>query len=145
MKIRECMTHEVRLIQPDQSLAEAARMMAEVDAGILPVSDGDRLVGMITDRDMAIRGLGCDKGPGAKVGEVMNPEVRYCYDDDDIDDVLHNMADLQVRRLPVLDRGKRLVGIISLGDLAGASQSLRAGAALSGISRPGGRHTQTLH
>ncbi|TGS81019.1 CBS domain-containing protein, partial [Mesorhizobium sp. M2D.F.Ca.ET.178.01.1.1] len=90
----------------------------KLDAGVMPVGENDRLVGMITDRDMVIRGIALGKGPDTKVRDVMSQEVRYCFDDEDVDHVLANMGDLQVRRLPVLNRDKRLVGIISLGDLA---------------------------
>jgi CBS domain-containing protein len=145
MKVSECMTRNVKMANPGETLQEAARMMAECDAGILPVSEGDRLVGMITDRDIAVRGIGQGFGPDTKVGEVMSREVKYCYEDDDSDTVLHNMADIQVRRLPVLTREKRLVGIVSLADLAAMGQSARTGEALGGIVRPGGEHSQTLH
>jgi len=118
--------------------------MADIDAGVLPVGENDRLVGIITDRDIAIRGVAEGKGPDAKVREIMSKEVKYCFEDEDIDDVLENMGDLQVRRLPVLSREKRLVGIVSLGDLAG-NEAEEAGEALSSISRPGGEHSQTQH
>ena len=145
MKISECMTRDVQLANPSDTIAEAARCMARIDAGILPVSDNDRLVGMITDRDIAIRAVAEGKGPDAKVAEVMNAEVMYCFDDQEVDEVLNNMGDLQVRRMPVLNRDKRLVGIVSLGDLAANSHARPAGEALSDISRPGGQHSQTAH
>ena len=145
MKVSDCMTRNVKMANPGETLQEAARMMAELDAGILPVSEGDRLVGMVTDRDIAIRGVACGKGPGATVGDVMSQEVRYCYEDDDSEAVLQNMSDIQVRRLPVLNREKRLVGIVSIADLAAVSRDAHTGEALGGISRPGGEHSQTLH
>jgi CBS domain-containing protein len=138
------MTSEVRIASPDQTIREAAKIMADIDAGVLPVGENDRLVGIITDRDIAIRGVAEGKGPDAKVREIMSKEVKYCFEDEDIDDVLENMGDLQVRRLPVLSREKRLVGIVSLGDLAG-NEAEEAGEALSSISRPGGEHSQTQH
>lgn len=110
----------------------------------MPVGENDRLVGMITDRDIAIRGIATGKGPDAKVRDVMSKEVRYCFDDEDIDDVLHNMRDLKVRRMPVLNRDKRLVGIVSLGDLATNGESAETGEALSGISQPGGKQSQKM-
>lgn len=143
MNIKDCMTRHVRVIGPDQTLAEAAKAMAEADVGVLPVANSERLVGMITDRDIAIRGIGTGKGPDAKVSEAMSDEVMYCYEDDDIDDVLQNMGDIQVRRLPVVNEEKRLVGIVSLSDLADASEE-QAGEALCQIARQGGQHTQTL-
>ena len=120
-------------------------MMVDCDAGALPVGDNDRLVGVITDRDIAIRAVAEGLGPDAKVGDVMSTEVKYCFADEDIDDVLRNMGELQVRRLPVLDRNKRLVGIISLSDLAANGATAHAGEALSDIARPGGPHSQTRH
>jgi CBS domain-containing protein len=145
MKISECMTCDVQLADSNDTIAEAARLMARIDAGVLPVSSNDRLVGMITDRDIAIRGVAEGKGPEAKVSEVMNAEVKYCFDDQEVDEVLNNMGDLQLRRMPVLNHEKRLVGIVSLGDLAANSQARPAGEALSDISRPGGQHSQTPH
>lgn len=143
MKVGECMTRDVRIASPDETLREAARAMADLDAGVLPVGENDRLVGMITDRDIAVRGIGDGKGPDSKVREVMSQDVRYCFEDDDADDVLENMGEQQVRRMPVLNADKRLVGIISIGDLAGREEPRRSGEALSEISRPGGAHSQT--
>lgn len=145
MKISDCMTNDVKIATPDESLRDAASMMAELDAGVLPVADGDRLVGMITDRDIAIRGIAAGKGPDAKVREVMSAEVKYCFDHEDVADVLRNMGDIQVRRLPVLNSAKRLVGIVSLGDLATNGAAIMAGNALNEISQPGGEHSQTRH
>jgi CBS domain-containing protein len=143
MKVGECMTRDVRLASPDETLREAARAMADLDAGVLPVGENDRLVGMVTDRDIAVRGIGEGKGPDAKIREVMSKEIRYCFEDDDADDVLENMGEQQVRRMPVLNAEKRLVGIISIGDLAGREEPRRSGEALGEISRPGGAHSQT--
>jgi CBS domain-containing protein len=137
------MTRNVRLIEPNQTIRDAARLMAEMDAGIMPVREGDRLVGMITDRDIAVRAVAQGRGPDTAVREVMTDEVKYCYEDDDTDDVARNMADIQVRRLPVLTRDKRLVGIISLGDMAVSDEAGKAGEAVAGISQPGGQHSQT--
>jgi CBS domain-containing protein len=142
MHISECMTRDVRIVDPDETLEEAALAMAEIDAGILPVGKDDRLVGMITDRDIAIRGVAQGRGPSAKVGEVMSPEILYCFIDDDAGEVLDNLADIQVRRLPVLDREKRLVGIISISDLAGNGEAAQAGEALGDIARPSALHSQ---
>jgi CBS domain-containing protein len=146
MRVSECMTREVQLADPNDTIAEAAMAMAELDAGVLPVGENDRLVGMITDRDIAIRAVALGMGPDARVGDVMNSEVKYCFDDQEIGEVLRNMGELQLRRMPVLDHNKRLVGIISLGDLAAANgQTRQAGDALCDISRPGGQHSQTAH
>ena len=92
MRVAEAMTRDVRVARPDQSIQEAARMMADVDAGILPVGEGDRLVGMITDRDIAIRAVAEGKGPQTPIRDVMSPEVKYCFEDDDTDEVARNMA-----------------------------------------------------
>jgi CBS domain-containing protein len=143
MKVSEVMTRDVRLIELTHTIRDAARLMAEMDAGIMPVREGDRLVGMITDRDIAVRAVAEGKSPDTAVREVMTDEVKYCFEDDNTDDVAHNMADIQVRRLPVLNRDKRLVGIISLGDMAATDGSHHVGEAVVGISQPGGQHSQT--
>jgi CBS domain-containing protein len=142
MKVSEAMSSDVRVANPEQTIEQAARMMASLDAGVLPVGEHDRLVGMITDRDIAIRGVAQGKGPDAKVRDVMTSDVKYCYEDEEIADVTLNMAGIQVRRLPVLDHDKRLVGILSLGDVAVTDGDGLAGEALTGISRPGGEHNQ---
>jgi CBS domain-containing protein len=142
MKISECMTQDVRLVAPDDTIERAAQIMGSADTGVLPVSDGQRLVGMITDRDIAIRGIAEGCGPSARVRDVMSREVKYCFDDAETDEVLDNMAQIQVRRMPVVDRDKRLVGIISLADLD-RDAPRRTGHALRGITEPGGRHNQS--
>ena len=145
MRVSECMTREVEIVDPNETIGGAAKTMAKLDAGVLPVGENDRLVGMITDRDIAIRAVAAGMGPNARVGDVMHSEVKYCFDDQEVDEVLRSMGELQVRRLPVLNRDKRLVGIVSLGDLAANGQAGRAADALSHISRHGGRHSQTAH
>src|SRR5215218_8157395 len=142
MKVRDAMTPEVQLCTPDDTLKDAAQAMAALGVGLLPVTDNDRLVGMISDRDIAIRGIGMGRGPEGRVGDVMTAEVKYCYDDQDLDEVSANMGEIKVRRLPVLSREKRLVGIIALGDIAQAKAGDGTGEALSQISRPGGQHAQ---
>jgi CBS domain-containing protein len=114
---------------------QAAKRMAELDLGALPVSENDRLVGMITDRDIAVRATAEGKGPHLKVRDVMTPEIKYCFADQEIDEIASNMADIQLRRLPVVNRDKRLVGILSLGDIACDDPQIAA-EALGGISRP---------
>ena len=143
MKVSEVMSRKVEIAGPSDSIQRAAQMMARIDAGILPVADGDRLIGMITDRDIAVRGVGEGRNPtDTPVNEVMTREVKYCFEDDDVEKVADNMAELQVRRLPVLNRDKRLTGIISLGDIARDHEPGQAGSALHHISQKGGRHTQ---
>jgi CBS domain-containing protein len=143
MKVREAMTSEVYLTRPDEPIREAARTMASVDFGALPVRDDERLIGMITDRDIAVRGVAEGKGPDTPVREVMSTDICYCFDDQELDEVAANMADIKVRRLPVVDRNKRLVGIVSLGDIALADDPNQAAStALCGVSEPGGLHSQ---
>src|SRR5688572_9174537 len=143
MQISGVMTRTVRTITPDETIRQAAKMMAGIDTRAIPVGDNDRLVGMITDRDIAVRAVAQDKGPETKVRDVMTPDVKYCFEDEDVDKVVKNMAEIQVRRLPVVSRDKRLVGTGSLGDIAISAGSGKAGQAEAGISRPGGEHSQT--
>jgi CBS domain-containing protein len=142
MRVSEAMSRDVRVCTPGSSIRECAKVMAEIDAGALPVGENDRLIGMITDRDIAIRAVAEGKDPNTPVREIMSSEVKFCYEDEDLDHVAKNMADIQVRRLPVVNREKRLVGIVSLGDLA--VKERKSGAkAVSGVSKPGGQHSQS--
>jgi len=136
MQVQDLMTHDVTTVHPEESLKKVARLMADLDVGVLPVRQDDRLVGMVTDRDLAVRGLAEDCGPESKVRQVMTPDVKYCFFDQEIEEIAANMADIQVRRLPVLDHDKRLVGILSLCDIAVSDDPEPAMEALSGISRP---------
>ena len=145
MKIREAMTPNPTVVSPRQPISEAAKLMSECDAGALPVGENDRLVGMITDRDIAIRAVAEGRGPETPVRDVMSNEVLYCYEDEDIAQVAENMGEQQVRRLPVLDRDKRLVGIVSIGDLSRVAKPATAGKAVAEISQPGGSHSQSVH
>ena len=142
MKVREAMSREVRLVAPGDSIREAAQRMAEIDAGVLPVGENDRLIGVITDRDIAIRAVAQGKDPTTPVRDVMSQEVLYCYDDENLKSVASNMSEVQVRGLPVVDRDKRLVGIISLSDISHHENARMAGEAVSKISQPGGAHSQ---
>jgi CBS domain-containing protein len=142
MKVRAVMTTDVQLCTPDDTLRDAAEAMAALDCGLLPVTDNERLIGMISDRDIAIRGVAMGRGPDSRIGDVMTSDVKYCFDDQDIEEVTANMGEIQVRRLPVVDRDKRLVGIIALGDIARAQRGDGTADALSQISRPGGQHAQ---
>ena len=136
MRVAQAMTRNVRVASPDQNLIEAAKMMEECDCGSLPVGENDRLVGMITDRDIVIRALAQDKDAHTKIRDIMSDEIEYCFEDDDVTDVAHNMGDLQVRRMAVLNSDKRLTGIISLGDIVNTGELQSATDALSGISEP---------
>jgi CBS domain-containing protein len=139
MKVNEIITHDPEVIRPETALIEAAQKMKSMDIGILPVCDGDRLVGVITDRDIAVRGVAQGYDPKtARVQEVMTPEVIYCFDDEDVKEAAKKMEEKQVRRLPVLNREKRLVGIVSLGDLAvRTGKEKLAGEVLERVSEPG--------
>lgn len=138
MQVREAMTRDVKLVNPEQPLHEAARMMAECDLGSLPVGESDRLVGMVTDRDIAIRGVAAGKSANAPVREVMSREVKYCFEDDDLDDVAENMGDIQLHRLVVLNHDKKLVGILALADLVNSEGEHAASHALRGITARSG-------
>jgi CBS domain-containing protein len=140
-KVRDHMSHDVHMAAPDQTIREAAGAMAKLGVGVLPVADGDDLVGMVTDRDIAVRAVAQGRGPETLVREVMTSEVKYCFDYEDLELVARNMGDQQVRRLPVLNQDKRVVGILSLGDVAAGAGALPAGDALAGVTRPGGQHT----
>ncbi|MGH8517705.1 MAG: CBS domain-containing protein [Panacagrimonas sp.] len=144
MKVKDCMTREVRTLAPDRPIQEAARLMAECDVGAIPIGDNDRLVGMITDRDIAIRAVCAGKDADTPIEEVMTRDIKYCFEDEDLQHVAQNMGDIQVRRLPVLNREKRLVGIVALGDIANGGRGKKlAGDALGAISRQGGQHNQS--
>ena len=141
MRISEVMTRGVRVANPDQTIGEAARLMAQIDAGVLPVGEDERLVGMITDRDIAVRAVAREMPPSTKVREIMSQEVLYCFEDQDVEEVAQNMSDVKVRRLPVVDRDKRLVGIVSLGDVSKSDNAAAAGQTVAEISTPGGAHS----
>jgi CBS domain-containing protein len=135
MKIAEVMTADVEIAAPDDSLHTAAKMMADLDIGVLPIGENDRLVGMVTDRDIAIRGVAAGRNVDqTKLREVMTKDVKYCFDDEDTGAVAQKMAEWQVRRLPVLNRDKRLIGIVSLGDLAIGDAGEASHRALKGVS-----------
>jgi CBS domain-containing protein len=135
------MSRDVQVASPGQSIRDVAKMMDQIDAGAMPVGENDRLVGMITDRDIAIRAVALGKGPDTPVREVMSKDVKYCYEDEDLEHVAQNMGELQVRRLPVVNRDKRLVGIVSLGDIAQREDAKTTGKTTAGVSKPGGKHS----
>jgi len=138
------MSQDVRIAAPDNTMQSAAQLMADIDAGFLPVADHDRLIGIVTDRDIAIRGVAAGRPPETNIRDVMSDEVKYCFADEEAEDVLENMGEIQVRRLPVVDREKRLVGIVSITDLAGNGEALAVGEALGHIARPSGLHSQAI-
>jgi CBS domain-containing protein len=138
MQIRDVMTQGAECIRPDATLQEAAGRMSALDVGSLPVCDNDHLVGMVTDRDITIRATAAARDPSATcVREVMTPHVDYCFEDQDVAEGAQIMKEKQIRRLPVLNRRKRLVGIVALADLAvDTGDEKLAGATLEGISQP---------
>ena len=142
MKVSEVMTSNVQTVQPDQTAQQAATFMLSADAGSIPVTEGERLVGMITDRDIAVRGIAKGHGPDTPVRELMSNDIICAREDDDVDDVATKMSEAQVRRLPVIDQDNRLCGIVSLGDLARVTSDESAHQALEGVSQPGGQHQQ---
>jgi len=137
MQVREIMTRSVECLSPDQSLQEAARKMRDLDVGPLPVCDNDRIAGMLTDRDITVRAVAEGRDPArTTVRDVLTPDVIYCFDDQDTQEAAKLMEEKQIRRLLVLNRDKRLVGIVSLGDLATRTGDRdRTGKTLERVSR----------
>ena len=142
MKAKDVMSHDVKLVTPNDTVETAARLMAELDVGVLPMGENDRLVGIVTDRDITIRAVASGKSSTeTTVREVMSPGVKYVFEDESTQEAARKMADLQVRRLPVLNRAKRLVGIVSLGDLAVREVSVKPMAhAIRNVSQPAQTH-----
>jgi CBS domain-containing protein len=136
MRISEIMTRDPELIDPNASIRDAARRMKNEDIGALPIGENDRLIGMVTDRDIAVRAVAEDRDPtSTTVRDVMSEKIYYCFEDDDIVEAARCMADNQVRRLPILNRDKRLVGIVSLADIAHTGEECEK-TALEGVSEP---------
>ena len=142
MKVSQVMTRDVKTVRPDQTAKDAAKFMLSEDAGSMPVSDGDRLIGMITDRDIAVRGVARGYGPDTPVRELMTDEIICVREDDDVEEVATKMSRAQVRRLPVLDANEKLCGIVSLGDLSRETDDETAHQALEGVSASGDKHKQ---
>jgi CBS domain-containing protein len=140
MQVSEIMTRGVEIVTPDASLQQAAAAMEAMGVGSLPVCDGQRLVGTITDRDIVVRGVAAGRSPvDGLVRDCMSDHVAYAYEDEEAAEVLERMKTLQIRRLPVLDRGKQLVGLVALGDIATEPRAAAlgsVGAAVAGISEP---------
>jgi len=138
MNLRDIMTSDVECVRPEDTLQEAARKMKTLDVGLMPVcGDQDKVVGMLTDRDITIRATAEGMDPKTtKVRESMSADVVWCYDDQDTEEAARLMQEHQVRRLLLMDRNKRLVGVVSLGDLATGSKQERAGQVLQGVSEP---------
>ena len=142
MRISDVMTREVATVRPDQTAREAATFMLNADAGSIPVTEGDRLIGMITDRDIAVRGIAKGHGPDTPVRDIMTSGIVCARTSDSVEDVASKMSEAQVRRLPVIDDSEKLVGIVSLGDLSRETDGETAHHALEGVSAPSGQHQQ---
>ncbi|MCR5872939.1 CBS domain-containing protein [Phenylobacterium sp. J426] len=136
MRINEIMSRDVETARPQDTIQDVARKMREIDSGVIPVCDGDKVQGMVTDRDIVIRAVSEARSFDTPVTDVMTADVEYCYEDDDITAAADKMAELQVRRLIVLDHDQRLVGIVSLGDIAQQGKDKTTGQALEEISEP---------
>ena len=136
-KLKEVMSPDVRVVGPDDTIEFAAQQMRQANFGMMPVGENDRLIGAISDRDIAIRGVADGKGPQAKVRDVMSSGIIWAYEEDSVDTAAKLMSEHQVRRLPIVNSAKRLVGIVSLGDFAVKRADMDiAGQALSEISKP---------
>ncbi|MDF0601569.1 CBS domain-containing protein [Psychromarinibacter sp. C21-152] len=134
MQVKDVMSKHALTVTPQKTLGEVAEIMRRMETGFLPVGEGDTLTGTVTDRDIVVNGLAAGKGGDSAVAEVMTGDVLYCFDDQEVAEVARNMGDNQVRRMPVVDRDKRLVGIVSLGDLSSNGDPSAAGVALEDIS-----------
>ena len=142
MKVSEVMTRDVQTVGPNEPVQRAASFMLGADAGSIPVTDGGRLIGMITDRDIAVRGIAKGYDPETPVRDLMTDDLVIVRVDDDVEDAATKMGEAQVRRLPVIDQEDRLCGIVSLGDLSRETDQDCASEALEGVSQPGGEHRQ---
>ena len=136
-KLKDLMSRDVKVVSPDMSIQDAAKQMREGDFGMLPVGENDRMIGTITDRDIAMRAVADGKDSSTKVRDVMSEGIDWVFEDETVEDAAKMMSQRQVRRLPVVDRNKRLVGIVALGDFAVESSEIRPAAeALAEISKP---------
>lgn len=136
-KLKEVMSPDVKVISPDATIREAAQKMSDGDFGMMPVGENDRMIGAISDRDIAIRAVAEGKDASTKVREVMSEGICWAYEDDSVEEAAKIMSERQIRRLPVVNRDKRLVGIVALGDFAVESSEIKPAAeALSEISKP---------
>jgi CBS domain-containing protein len=133
--IRDVMSKDFKFVTPETSVQEAAQKMRDLDFGFLPVGENDKLIGMITDRDIVIRSSAKGQNPSSTpVRDVMTAKTYYCYDDQSVEEICDNMSEIKVRRLPVVNRDKRLVGVVSLGDVAQAAHRAKTGDALQEIT-----------
>ncbi len=135
MQIRDVMTTDVKTLTPYQSIREAAMLMEKIDCGALLINDEDRLVGMITDRDITIRAVAQGLDASTPVSQVMSKNIRYCFEDEIVQHVAENMAQNELRRMPVLNREKRLVGVVSLSNIASCHNQQTSDTLLQGVTR----------
>lgn len=142
-QLRDVMTSEIKTVAPDATAKEAASFMLSADTGSIPVCENQKVIGMITDRDIAVRGVAEGRGPECSVRDLMSKDVVCARDTDDVLAVAQRMSDAQVRRLPVVDVDDRLVGMVSLGDLSREAQQAAAATALEGVSAEGSSHKQS--
>ena len=117
-QIKDVMSPNFKWMAPDSPISQVAEQMEQMDCGFMPLAENDKMIGMITDRDITVRAVAKGKDGNTPARDIMTPKTYYCYDDQDVEEVCNNMGEIQVRRLPVVNRDKRLVGIVSLGDLA---------------------------
>jgi CBS domain-containing protein len=137
MNVREVMTADVYTVSADTSIFDIAELMRDEDIGVVPVVENDKLVGLVTDRDIVVRALADSRDPSqATARTVMSPNLVFCFEDQSVEEVLQTMGEQQVRRMPVVDRDRNLVGVVSIGDLSAAAPPDRAGESLSQISQP---------
>lgn len=136
MKVNEIMSREIRTVSPDTPLREIALIMRQADIGALIINQDDRMAGMITDRDLVIRAMADGMDLNTPVSRIMSDEVRYCFEDEEVDHIAKNMAQLEKRRLPVVNRDKRLVGMVSLANVASCNADKLSANLLRGVARP---------
>ena len=136
MRVSDIMTRGVTVARPNETIQSVAQTMASEDVGALPVCDGTRLQGMVTDRDITIRAVANGRDFNTSIAEVMSPDIEFCFEDDDLEDVADKMADKQIRRIPVVDQDRNLVGIVALADLARTKKDKLTGDTVEDISQP---------
>ncbi len=141
MQIKDVMTPQCDWIAPDASLEQAAKIMKDQDIGFIPVGENDKLIGAVTDRDIVTRAVSAGANPSSQVRDIMTPQIKYCFEDQTVDEICQNMSDIKVRRLPVVNRDKRLVGVVSLGDLS-QGKAQPSGEALQNITEENKRSSQ---
>ena len=144
--ISDVMTRDVQSVSPQETIRRAAEMMDQLNVGSLPVCDGEKLIGIVTDRDITVRATAAGRAPDeARVQDVMTDQIRWCFDDQSVDEVMQQMGDTQIRRIPVIDHNTRqLIGIVSLGDMA-TKHSAQVDRTLENISSPSEPDRPSLH